>query len=416
MNKGIIFIAIFMLSFCFVLPISGLEAHDYKIKVGILHARTGPLKEFGPEVNKSIVLAAEQMEKAGFSIGLIQEDSQSSADYAVSAAERLVNLNHVVAVIGALASSVTVSVARHVTCPDDVIMISPASTSPFLTVLAEDRKKDFLFRTCPSDALQGFVAGKLAASENKTASGLYVDSAYGKGIKEQFSKSFTENGGSVLAMIPHDEKVADSYSVQLAEALAQNPDILCVFSYPEHAKIYLKEAVEKYGYKKFLFCDGTKSEDIIKAVGWENIEDQMGTAPGIAGGEQYELFKEYYIERFEHLPPLPFIHNAYDAMAVIGLAGYAARSKGLELNPENIRDNLRVVANPPGEIIKPGEFKKAFEKLQKGEKINYEGASGPVDFDENGDVISPVEVWKFKGGKIVTVRMDHIMGQEFKGK
>ncbi|NIR13892.1 MAG: amino acid ABC transporter substrate-binding protein, partial [Gammaproteobacteria bacterium] len=76
------------------------------------------------------------------------------------------------------------------------------------------------------------------------------------------------------------------------------------------------------------------------------------------------------------LPPLPFITNAYDAAAVIGLAAYAAKVKGLPLTSKNIRDNLRAVANPPGEIIQPGEFKKAFDLLKAGKKINYEGAAG----------------------------------------
>ena len=92
-------------------------------------------------------------------------------------------------------------------------------------------------------------------------------------------------------------------------------------------------------------------------------------------------------------------------MAVIGLAAYRAKVKGLSLTSENIRDNLRAVANPPGEVIMPGEFKKAFELLKQGKDINYEGAAGSVDFDEHGDVVTPIEVWKYSGGKIVTVKM-----------
>ncbi|MGD2127584.1 MAG: hypothetical protein PVG99_16015, partial [Desulfobacteraceae bacterium] len=71
----------------------------------------------------------------------------------------------------------------------------------------------------------------------------------------------------------------------------------------------------------------------------------------------------------------------------------------------NIRDQLRAVAAPPGEVIMPGQFKKAFDLLDKGKKINYEGAAGSVDFDENGDVVTPIEVWKYRKGDIVTVRV-----------
>ncbi len=99
-------------------------------------------------------------------------------------------------------------------------------------------------------------------------------------------------------------------------------------------------------------------------------------------------------------------------MAVIGLAAYAAKEKGLPLTAKNIRDFLRVVANPPGEFIQPGEFKKAFELLKQGKGINYEGASGSVDFDENGDVLAPIEVWKYSNGKIVTYRMEYQVPKE----
>jgi branched-chain amino acid transport system substrate-binding protein len=130
----------------------------------------------------------------------------------------------------------------------------------------------------------------------------------------------------------------------------------------------------------------------------------MGTAPGSTGGKALELFNAAFKAEFGRLPPLPFITNAYDGMATIGLAALAAQAKGLPLTAKNIRDNLREVSNPPGEVIYPGEFVKANELLKAGKKINYEGAAGAVDYDKNGDVVTPIEIWKFSGGQIVTIR------------
>lgn len=378
-----------------------------EIKIGTLMSHTGPLKEFGPPIQNGAVMAAKQLGAAGFEIEVIHEDSETSAIPAIDAAKKLVEIDRVVAIVGALASGVTVPVAESVTCPNNVIMISPASTSPMITVLPSDRDKDFLFRTCPSDALQGVVAGKLAASYNKTAAVLYVNNPYGQGLAEQFKKSFEKYHGKVLAMVPHDEKAAESYTAELRKALADNPDRLAAFSYPEHAKIYLKEAIEFFKYRRFLFCDGTKSEDIIQALGAKNVEGQMGTAPGTAGGKPYVIFSADYKQAYGKLPPLPFITNAYDAVAVIGLAAYATKIQGKELTSTNIRDRLRDVANPPGEVIMPGEFEKAFDLLKAGKTVNYEGAAGSVDFDRNGDVITPIEVWRYHDGGIVTVRMEH---------
>ncbi len=403
MKKIIIYASMYLF---FLILISGANAQE--LKVGTLLSHTGPLKEFGPNIQNGVVLGAKQMRAAGFDIKLIHEDSETSAIPATNAAKKLVEIDRVVAIIGALASGVTVPVAESVTCPNNVIMISPASTSPLLTVLPSDQKNDFLFRTCPSDDLQGVVAGKLAASYNKTAAILYVNNPYGQGLAEQFKKTFEKMRGKVLAMVPHDEKMAESYTAELRKALAGNPDRLCSFSYPQHAEIYLKESIEFFKYRRFLFCDGTKSEDIVKAVGVKNVEGQMGTAPGTSGGKSYEMFNTMYKEEFGKLPPLPFITNGYDAMATIGLAAYKAKVKGLDLTSENIRDNLRFVANPPGAIIKPGEFKKAFELIKQGKDINYEGAAGSVDYDMNGDVITPIEIWKYENGKIVTVRMENV--------
>lgn len=399
MRKGVVFICVL---FLISMVISVASAAD--IKVGTLMAHTGPLKEYGPPIKDGAVLAAKQMAAAGFEIELFHEDSETAPIPATNAAKKLVEINKVVAIVGALSSGVTLAVAESVTIPSEVILISPASTNPLMTVLPADEGKDLLYRTCPSDALQGVVAGKLAASYNKTVSILYVNNAYGQGLSEVFKETFEgKYKGKVLAMVPHDEKASESYTAELKKALAGNPDRLLAYSYPEHAKVYLKEALEFYKYGRFLFCDGTKSEDIVKALGAKAVEGQKGTAPGTVGGAAFDKFNAYYKAEFGRLPPKPFITNAYDGAAVIGLAAYAAKVKGLPLTSKNIKDNIRAVANPPGEVVIPGEFEKAFALLKQGKAINYEGAAGSVDFDKHGDVVTPIEIWQYQGGKLKTI-------------
>ena len=399
-----------------LLPLASV-AMGQDLVVGTLFDHSGALKDWGPRHQRAVELLSKQMAAAGFKIQWVHADSHTSAEAGIKEARKLIDQDQVAAIIGSSSSGVVVPVAESVTCPAKVILISPGATSPYIAHLPQDEGKDYLFRTCPSDTLQGMVLGKLAASLYRTASVMYVNNAYGQGLTEQFQRSFVSNGGFVYTTIPHGEEVAKSYVNDLRNAFARmystkpfrsgRSDVLCVFSYPEHAKVYVKEAIDIYHCKHFLFCDGSKSEELAAAVGPEYLEGSMGTAPGVAVGEASARFTADYSAAFGELPKSPFIANAYDAAAVIGLAAYAARVKGLPLTSANIRDQIRPVADPPGTFVGPGEFDKAFKLLDEGHLINYEGASGSVDFDASGDVIAPIEVWRFHNGKIVTYRMEY---------
>jgi ABC-type branched-subunit amino acid transport system substrate-binding protein len=402
-----------------ILAVVGIPAmvSGADLVVGTLLDHSGALKEWGPRHQNAVELAAGQLADAGLSIDFVHQDSQTDAEAAKRAALGLVEQDKVAAIIGSSSSGVIVPVAETVTSPKNVLMISPGATSPFITDLPQDQGKDMLFRSCPSDTLQGVVLGKLAAGLYKTASVVYVNNPYGQGMARQFQRAFVQNGGFVYTMIPHAEAVAASYVEPLRNAFGRmfatkpyrsgQSDVLCVISYPEHAKIIVKEAIDVYKCKHFLFTDGTKSEALAAAVGADKLEGMMGTAPGVAMGEAFLKFDADYTAKFGDFPSSPFIANAYDAAAVIGLAAHAARVKNLPLTSSNIRDQLRTVANPPGTFIGPNEFDLGFKMLAAGKPINYEGASGSVDFDENGDVVAPIEVWRFKQGNIVTYRMEY---------
>ena len=392
------------------------------VVVGTLFDHSGALQDWGPRHQQAAELAAKQMAAAGLTMNFIHADSQTMADAAKKAAEKLIQKDKVLAIIGSSSSGVTIPVAESVTSPANMLMISPGATAAYITELPQDGDKDYLFRTCPSDNLQGVVLGSLAAGLFKTASVIYVNNPYGQGLARQFSRSFTKRGGFVYTMIPHGEEVAKSYAAELRNAYSRmygtkpfrsgRSDVLCVFSYPEHAKVYVKEAIKDFNANQFLFCDGSKSEELAAAVGPENLEGNMGTAPGVAVGEAFLKFNADFKEAYKDLPKSPFIANAYDAAAIIGLAAYAAKAKKLPLTTENIRNQLRDVAGPPGAFVGPGEFDKAFKLLSEGAPINYEGASGPVDFDQHGDVLAPIEVWRFNKGKISTYRMEYVVDQE----
>ena len=410
-----VFIA--LLSACLCFP-----AMAQDVVVGTLFDHSGALKDWGPRHQNAADLVANQMARAGWTMQLVHRDSQTAAEPAKSAARKLIEADKVVAIIGSASSGVIVPVAESVTCPADILMISPGATAPYITTLAQDKGRDVLFRTSPSDKLQGVVLGKLAAGMYSTASIMYVNNPYGLGLARQFQTSFERRGG-LATMVPHGEEVSESYVDELRNAFSRkygtkpllggHLDVLGVFSYPEHAKIYVKEAIDVFECKNFLFTDGSKSEELAAIIGPEKLEGMMGTSPGTTKGVSFDKFRTAYTSAYGELPTSPFIANAYDAAAVIGLAAYAVKAKGMPLTSVAIKNQLRVVAKPPGTFIAPGEFKKAFALLDAGTDINYEGASGTVDFDENGDVVTPIEIWKYTAdGKIVTFRVETQIPEE----
>jgi branched-chain amino acid transport system substrate-binding protein len=251
-------------------------APEAKVKFGGLVPLTGALSEFGATFRLAGDLAQRHLLEAGFPIEMLYADTETSAIPGVDAARTLVDIEGVKALIGAAASGVTVPIAESVSIPSQVPQISNASTSPLLTVLPADEGQDFLFRTCPSDALQGVIAGKLASDLGyTTVAVLYVNNAYGLGLATQFKESFEFRGGTVTQMVPHDEAVAPSYASELRRAAEGGAEVLYVLSYPGHATVYLKEAIEGGFFDKFLFCDGSKSVQMPQEIGAEFLAESF---------------------------------------------------------------------------------------------------------------------------------------------
>ena len=386
------------------------------VKVGALMSYTGTLAEFGPAIERGIELALIQINEAaeeffgGPILELVTEDDATNPNTGVERARKMVNTDNVVAIIGGLASGVTAAVAESVSIPNGVVTISPASTSPVISFLPD--LEGYVFRTVASDSLQGVVSAMLARGEiveghsYDTASVIYLNEAYGQGLAQAFKAAFEARGGKVLEMVPIDTVQQPTYTAQLERALQDNPDVLYAVSYPGEAEVFLQESRDIFGYTSWQFVDGTQSIDIINATGADVIEGSYGTSAGAdPAWAGYARFVEFYEAQYDEKPPLPYMDTGYDAMATIGLAVAQALIEGVDVDSDAVRDRLRVVANPDGETVGVGDFAKAFELLAAGTAIDYTGAAGEVDYDESGDVITPIEVWQYTDGTIKTFRV-----------
>ena len=259
--------------------------------------------------------------------------------------------------------------------------------------------KDFLFRTVVSDTAQGTVLGTLAIGEEyKTAGVMYIKGAYGQGLADQFTEVFEFLGGKVTGKVGHDDG-QESYSTELEQAVAGDPDVFVAISYPAQAEVYLSELVGSGYTGKILLIDATKSPEMIKAVGGDALEGTLGTNPGSRENMSLKAFKAAYAEAHGEVPNIPFLAQTYDAVFLIALA---AAKAGTVNDSKAIRNALRDVAATPGREVNggPGGIKAALKLIADGKDIDYEGASGPLGFNDNGDVNGTIEIWKIEGGEI----------------
>jgi len=388
------------------------QAADKPLKIGALMPMTGALQSYGDTSLKGIKLAVEEINDAGGVLGqpieLSVGDAQTMPQAGVSAANKMVNIDGVHAFVGALSSGVTIPVATSVAKPKHIPMISPASTSPVLTTLDDG---GYLFRTTASDALQGVALAQVVNKRDisKVAT-IYVNNDYGKGLADSFAKAYEKLGGTVTHTVAYEPKQSSYRSaIQKAWGDGDTPYLLLI-AYVGDGETVLRQSLEGGMFNKFIFTDGMKSEKIIEDIGGQYMNGSFGTvAHAPEGTPAAEHFEDAYKAKYGKRVPQPYINTSYDATYLLALA---AQKAGTTTDGEAIAKALHEVSNPPGEEIIPGEFAKAIKLLKDGKQINWTGASGDENFDENGDISSEFAEWVMKDDHIEAIRVFNPMQSE----
>ena len=374
------------------------ESERTNVEIGTVMPVSGDLSAFGPSAQRAMDLAFELVNEAGGvnggEISAIHRDSGTNEQIGTDSASGLVNVEGVNVLIAAHSSGVTIAIAESVTIPAGVLHLSVGSSSKAITALADN---DMVFRTRVNDFVKSQALSSLAeALGYKRVSTTYINNAYGASLNESFVENFERAGGEVTAAVAHELGQA-SYIAELRDAAKDEPEVLVTIAYPDSGQTLLREAAESGIYDEFMFVDVTKNQTMFDAIGGNHFEGDFGVSPGNPQSTAVEDFKRIYEERTGGDPNQQLISEAFDGATVIALAIEKAGSD----DPVAVRDALRPVANPPGEIVGPGDIAKALELVREGKDINYVGAAGDIDFDENGDVVSGMRVWKIEDNKIV---------------
>ena len=384
-----------------------LAAQDCPITIGMVMELTGPAGAYGQAGAKAVEMALRDFNEAGGVKGcdIVADvrDSQSQGNVAVDQATQLVNIAKVPVIIGGIISSVSIPILTSVTAPAGVVQVSPASSSPTLTTLAQEGKTGgVFFRTITSDALQGTAAAKYAIDQGlKKLAVIHVNNDFGVNMVREFAAAYAKLGGTITSTTPYNEKQS-SYSAEASAALAGDPEGLYLVSYPVDGATIARAWLSAGGPANFLLNDGMNSSDFIAAVGAKYLDDAYGTSSGTSETAS----TKYFYDNFEDFsggikPDAPAADRSYDAGAIVALA--IAKAGGAD--PAAIKAAIPQVTAADGEPIHAGkdEFVKALALIGEGKPIRYEGVIGPVDFDQWGDITGPFRLWRIQDGTVTTI-------------
>lgn len=366
---------------------------------------TGDLADFGPPGQKAADMAGQEINAAIEEVGadhtvtIVHEDNETNPQAAVQAARKLVDSDGASCIAGAWASSDTIPTAQSVSIPEGVLQITPASTADEITDIDDD---GLLNRTSPPDRFQGptlaqTIADDLGGAEGKTVNIGARNDPYGEGLAGTFSDAWEGLGGSVGEEVLYDPE-QPSYNSEAAQITSGNPDVIVIIDFPE-TFIKVAPALQRTGNwdpKKAWGTDGLYSGDLAADIGASG-EGLRGTFPGTPEDAQQSVAFDKLWNQSEptDVERLAFDAQQFDAVTLCYLAAVAAGST----DGQEMADALIDLTAPGGTEYTWEELPAAVQALQDGEDIDYQGAAGSLDLNEDGDATGEVyDLYQFTGG------------------
>ncbi|MAQ85502.1 MAG: ABC transporter substrate-binding protein [Maritimibacter sp.] len=369
---------------------------DCSYPIGAVLSLSGSMAAIGGAIGDAGQLAVDHMNEAGGLLGCTAEyrlrDDQGQPNVGIDAAMSLVSVEGAEVLLGAIQSGITMPVLTSVAVPEEVTQISCCSSAPNFTELAAAGDTNgFWFRTLPTVRPQGYVMADIARESGyENVAIIYVNSDYGVAMTEAFDEAFTAAGGTITNMVAYNQEQA-SYRAEVSTALQGEPDALFLVAFPADGATAMREWLSFGGTQNLLLSNALRASEFVEAVGAEYLTNAVGIDNAQFDGPSVDAFNASWEEKYGSAPEGPGLHTMYDAAAVALLA---AQKAGVYEGPA-IRDAVREITGGDGEVINPGPegFARAIDVLAEGGDITYVGATGPIEFDEYGDVSGPYLIW-----------------------
>ncbi len=375
------------------------------VKVGGVLPLTGSMAPITKKIAQSAELAFEHINGGGGVKGcpvqFILRDDQGQPTVGVDAAKYLVEVEKVAAFTGTISSGVTGPIIAAVTAPSKVVQVTCCSTASPFTL--DGRSGGYFFRTIPTSKTQAYAtASETTRRGFKKTAVIYVNTDFGKDMLGFYKQAKGKLGGEIVAEVPYNDNQT-SYRAEVTRALASKPESLLLIGFPKDAVTIVREWLSLGGPKRVALNNSMRTLDFVNGVGAQHVEDFFGMDNAQVAGPHVDAFNKAFEDKFKTDSKGPGVHTQYDAVMVIGLAMNIAK----DLSGPAIKDAIRQVHAANGTPVGtgPAEYKRALDLIKAGRPIKYHGATGPIEFDANGDVTGPALVWKITGGKIETDRV-----------
>lgn len=367
MKKIIAFavVALLAMSMCFAGGDKESSADGAVVKIGFIGPLTGDYANYGTLCRQAVEMAIDEINAKGgvngASIKLFAEDSEGDSQKALAAMEKLSSSDKVCAIIGPVLTGETFSVAERAQA-EGIVIITPSASHKDITNVG-----DYIFRTTPSDGLQGEVAGKYwsqVLGYTKLAV-LYAKNDYSQGLYESMSEAFMQDGGQIVAA--ETFMVGDKdFKTQLTKLKNTDAQAIYLPDYTAEMAQILEQSSQLGIDKPFLSGDGFLSEEIYSLAGQYTDGVVYTASARVEESNKNKEFKDAYTARWG-IGPDSFATNAYDATYILVSV-----------------------------IEKVGTDRKAIKTGMEQVK-DFEGVNGIINFAPNGDLVAYQGIYEVHG-------------------
>ncbi len=367
-NAKIIVFLVAMIVITLLVTLGGDKDDTGPIKIGFIGPLTGDVASLGNVSKAAVEVAVEEINQFGGINGrkveAIYEDTKCTPAAAVSAAQKMINIDKVTAIVGGLCSSETSAFVK-LAMDAKVPTIAYCSSAPNLTGSGK-----YFFRDYPSDAYQGKYAAEYAYNtlNARNVAILYHISDWGTGIKDVFNKRFIELGGRVVLTEGTASEVRD-YKTQLSKVKAESPDYLYMPMYTDGALVATQQLQDLNIKVKILGADAWSDPKFVRGVNRNADIIYIGSSASPTDKFRSKLSAKIPNDEIAICAP-----QAYDAADALFKA-----FKAVGTDPDEVSEFLH--------------------------NLSFDGASGPISFDNNGDIVHVSYVVKrIKDGQAIEIK------------